>query len=145
MLAGLLLVMGCGGEGRRAQEVALGDSTPAVAPAVVDSVLRAAVPSPPPAETPPVEAESNSDLPPVNSMQAATASATIARLGLAVQPARGQGIDRTVRDELFCSDSTTGQTGMDPLDRSAGPDSSSLAVFRETMSLCLEGRGYEVK
>jgi hypothetical protein len=78
-------------------------------------------------------------------MQAATATATVAKLGLTVQPARGQGHDRTVRDELFCSDSTTGQTGMDPLDRSASPDATSLAVFRETMSLCLEGRGYEVK
>jgi hypothetical protein len=112
---------------------------------VVDTAPREPVPSPPPSQAPPVGTEFNSDLPPVNAMQAATASATVAKLGLTVQPARGQGHDRAVRDELFCSDSTTGQTGMDPLDPSTGPDSSTLAVFRETMSLCLVGRGYEVK
>jgi hypothetical protein len=78
-------------------------------------------------------------------MQAEIASATIEKLGLTVQADGDKGHDRTVRDELFCSDSATGVTGMDPLDRTANPDSSSLAVFRETMSVCLEGRGYEVK
>ncbi len=78
-------------------------------------------------------------------MQATIASRTMSTLGLTAQPAKGQGHDRSVRDELFCSDSATGQTGVDPLDRSAIPESASLEVFRKTMSLCLVGRGYEVK
>jgi hypothetical protein len=140
VLAGLLVTWACGGEGRRAHEVALGDSTSASAAAPVDSAI-----SPSPAGDPKPPAAVQPDLPPVSSLQAGVASSTLAVLDLGVQPAKGQSNDQTVRDELFCSDWATGQTGMDPLDRSAPADSASLAAFGRTMADCLKEKGYHVK
>jgi len=129
-LFGLLLAAAaCGRDGRENQEVALGDS----ATVKIDSAS-AEPTTPPPADAPKPSPEPATPkpapepaLPPVTAEQAAAASATVAKVGLSVYPAKGQDKDQTVRDELTCSDWAHQQTGIDPMSVSANVDSATAA------------------
>ncbi len=138
ILLGLLVATAsCDRQSRQSQEVATGDSIAAGVDSAKAEVTGAAPsaakpepaqPAPKPAPKPPPPP------PPVTAEEAAAASATIAKVGLAVYPAKGQSKDQTVRDELACSDWAKQQTGIDPMTVAANTDSASAAAKKQADS-----------
>ena len=139
MLGLLLAAAACGRDRREASEVALGDTVSGKIDSVADDT--AATPSPPavPADQPKSAAKPAPEPatakpaapkpppPPVTAEQTAAASATVAKVGLSVYPAKGQDKDQTVRDELACSDWAKQQTGIDPMTVAANTDAAAEA------------------
>ena len=141
ILLGLLLTAAaCGRDKGEPQEVAAGDTMSVkidstaeeTAKTPATEVTPANEPSPAPKEEPtaakPAAAEpAPPPPPPVTAEEAAAASATVAKLGLSVYPAKSQSKDQTVRDELACSDWAKQQTGIDPMTVAANTDSAAAA------------------
>ena len=141
LLLGLLLTtIGCGRERRGSEDVAIGDSavpvdldsarTDSAVPAPAPAAKPAAKPATEPATAPAPEPAA----PPVTAEQASAASATVAKVGLSVYPAKGQSKDQTVRDELACTDWAKQQTGIDPMTVAANTDSASAAAKDQAAS-----------
>jgi len=145
ILLGLLLAAAaCGRDKRESQEVALGDTlSMKVDSSAIDSAATPSnepVPASEPTAVPKAAPEADASKPapakpappeppppPVTAEEAAAASATIAKVGLSVYPAKGQTKDQTVRDELACTDWAKEQTGIDPMAVVANTDSAAAA------------------